>query len=158
MDRAKIDLMTDEEVVLEIGRAVLTNHRLLVGGGDARKGEAADEALLRDISNFQTVQGGQEGRLEEGLFAIGAGIVFVVIDIVVPGLPTALEAVFFLLGAIGILAGVYLIVGSIAGVKPHTTVIFQVPNASDISIRFPGRESPEAERLKRAFVRAKRGM
>ncbi len=71
---------------------------------------------------------------------------------------TVMETVLFLLGAVGILVGLYFIIGSVMRIKPFTVVVFNVVGARDIPAHFPGNDSPDADNMTRLFVRAKRGI
>jgi hypothetical protein len=155
----KVDLQTDEEVLLETDRAVLTNRRLLANLDRRSPETVTDQILLRDIASFKKSNGGQDSKLRQGLAALGAGVVLLLVSIVFNDLLTELvETLIFLAGALGILAGVYFTVSSLIRVKPNTTVLFNVVGSRDIPVYFPDRDNPKADEMTRLFTRAKRGL
>ena len=162
MNNRKIDLSNGEEVVFESGPAILTNQRLLANwkGGDSRP---LDEALLKDLESFEKFNGGQESGMTAASLFGAAGLALVSILFVIRDLPEFVSGVLFLLGAIGIVAGIYLAVSSLLRVRPHTVILFkiratlQAPNKK-IMVAFPGMENAEAEELTRRFTRLKRGL
>ena len=72
------------------------------------------------------------------------------------GTGLGLQFILFTIGSIVALIGLYILVSDFFRNKPHTTVIFQVRDAKEILVAFPGQEHPDADRLVRRFVRAKR--
>lgn len=72
------------------------------------------------------------------------------------GTGLGLQFILFTIGSIVALVGLYILLTDLFRNKPHTTVIFQVRGAEEISVVFPGQEHPDADRLVRRFVRAKR--
>ena len=158
MNERRIDLSEDEEILFESGPAVLTNRRLVGNLGGAAPGDSWGEVLLKDVASFKKMSGGQESRLKLGLQSTGIGAVLVLLEILIQDLPTILENILFLAGALAVLVGAYLSMSSLFRVKPHTSVLFVIPGEKDAAVAFPGRDNPEADELTRRFVRAKRGL
>lgn len=158
MGQRSIALLENEEIIFEGDTVVLTNRRLLANWESAEAAEASDEAFLIDIVGFQKINGGRTGRLEQGLLSFAAGSALIALEFVVSTIPEIVETVVFVLGSLGVLVGTYLVVGSILVVKPNTTVFFEVPEAKNIPVSFPGWDNADADRLTRLYGRAKRGL
>ena len=152
MNAERVDLQAGEQIIFDEGSVVLTNQRLLANWG----GGTSDEAPLRDIESFQTNNGGQESRLALGVKAVAVGIGLILIETVATFLPDKVDIILFMLGACGIVVGLYFISVTPFQVSAHTSVRFKVPSATEIEVRFPGKNNPAADELTRRFVRAKR--
>ncbi|MDP6403350.1 MAG: hypothetical protein QF467_07375 [SAR202 cluster bacterium] len=156
MDERNLDLLKDEEIVLEIGPAVLTNQRLVANYRIENGEEVRDEVLLKGVHSLRTVNGGFESRIKQGLTLGGIGIVMAFLEVVVSKVNDKVGVFVFLIGAMGVAFGLHLIIRSLVRSRPHTTVVFKVLDARDIMVSFRGRENPDAEALTRAFNRARR--
>jgi hypothetical protein len=64
----------------------------------------------------------------------------------------------FLIGTLSLILGVYFSLSSLTRVRPHTTVLFQVPGGDDLPVYFPGKDNADAEKFGRQFARTKRGI
>ena len=155
MSTHTIDLLEDEEIVFESDEAVLTNRRLIAWKGN--NPEPFREALVKDITRFEKISGGQENRIKPGLTSGASGIALVAIQTVLPDGVSAIKSVMFLIGALGIIVGLHLVSTTLLRLKPHTTVLFDVPGSKEVPVSFPGRDNPKADDLTRGFTRAKRG-
>ena len=92
-----------------------------------------------------------------------AGLTLVSVEFVIPDLPEFVSGLLFLLGAIGILASVYLAISSLLRVRPNTIILFKMratlqARNKRIAVAFPGMENAEADELTRRFTRLKRGL
>jgi hypothetical protein len=156
MSAAGLQLAKDEEVLLEEAPAVLTNRRLMVDR--ARDGEEPEweEFTLKDISLIKKKNGGKERRLEMGLKMGAAGIVFILLETIVPGLPDLVDTALFLLGAAGFLAGTYTLVSTFLGVKPHTVVSIVILGERDKVFVLLGHDNPAADTITQRFAQARR--
>jgi hypothetical protein len=158
-----MDLMTDEEIVLESEGALLTNKRIITNWHQRRKNDSKipKEVKLEDIASYQKISGGQEGRLHIGVPALVVGLVLTLAQILLPGFIPAYslaENVVFLIGTLSLILGVYFSLSSLTRVRPHTTVLFQVPGGDDLPVYFPGKDNADAEKFGRQFARTKRGI
>ena len=160
MSALDVNLRQDEEILSEAQWAVLTNQRLVAALNRKDRSEITDEAELSDVVSFKKSNGGQESRMRPGLQFLGAGAVITVFQIVFNSLLPSeyVEIALFLLGAAGILIGLYLVIGSLMRIKPFTVVVFTVVGARDIPVHFPGQDNPEADRMMNLFTRTKRGI
>ena len=160
MSALDVNLRQDEEILSEAQWAVLTNQRLVAALNRKDRSEITDEAELSDVVSFKKSNGGQESRMRPGLQFLGAGAVITVFQIVFNSLLPSeyVEIALFLLGAAGILIGLYLVIGSLMRIKPFTVVVFTVVGARDIPVHFPGQDNPEADRMANLFTRTKRGI
>ena len=154
MHPRRIELQDNEEVAFESDPAVITNQRLLANWRGKDGGRPKDRVALRDITGFEKIVGGQESRMDKG-FTLGAGgAALILFDLVIPGLPGAVETVIFLSGIPAALFGVHLVLQSLVRLKPHTTLLFEA-GAKIIAVSFPGLENPDADEFARQFNRAK---
>ena len=160
MSALDVNLRQDEEILSEAQWAVLTNQRLVAALNRKDRSEITDEAELSDVVSFKKSNGGQESRMRPGLQFLGAGAVITVLQVVFNSLLPSeyVEIALFLLGAAGILIGLYLVIGSLMRIKPFTVVVFTVVGARDIPVHFPGQDNPEADRMMNLFTRTKRGI
>ena len=155
MDQTKISLQSGERVLFDEGPAILTNHRLVA---EVLGADGPVETPLRDLVSSRQVNGGQESRVRQGSQAIGGGVALLVIATLARGASELIETILFLIGALALLFGSYLVLSSVIRVKPQTVVHFQTSALEDVIVSFPGWDNPDAEELTRVFVRAKRAL
>ena len=154
-----VRLEIGEEVLYQTERAVLTNRRLLASLDRKSRNQPTDEADLKDISGFQKLSGGQESRMKQGVISLIIGLVLTLIQVVLSGsVSYKIEGFFFMVSALAILIGIYLVLSSYMRIQPNTTVVFNVVGSRDIPVRFPGKDSPLADEMTRLFARTKRGL
>ncbi len=165
MTALQFELLEGERVILEKGPAVLTNKRLLANwhSVDGQGQQPADQAFLKDIASFKKLSGGQESRVKPGLRWLGLGVAIIVAEVILTTFDiipagTLVESILFLVGALALVVGLYMLQSSLFRTRPHTTVFFSVPGSPDIAVTFPGRNNPDADELTRQFLRAKRGL
>ena len=155
----KMQLQRDEEVVFESERAVLTNRRLLANLDKKRKEDVTDDVSLGNVATFKKTNSGRESRMSPGLKLLGGGLFAVFVQVVaMAALPSVVEMVLFLAGAIGIVMGLYLVMDSVLRVKPYTAVVFTIIGSRDVPVYFPGKDNPDADELARLYVRTKRNL
>jgi len=155
-NKRQFELLEDEEVLLEKGPAVLTNQRLLANWRRSKGQVVWDETRLKEIGEVRRVDGGVESRIQRGLTAGAIGIVLILSDAVLRNFSTELGAIAFLVGALIFAYGLHLLIRSYLRHRPHTTLVFSVPEAKDIVVSFLGRDNPDAEEFNRACARARR--
>lgn len=154
-----VRLEIGEEVLYQTERAVLTNKRLLASLDRKSRNQPTDEADLKDISGFQKLSGGQESRMKHGVISLIIGLALTLIQVVLSGsVSYKIEGFFFMVSALAILIGIYLVLSSYMRIQPNTTVVFNVVGSRDIPVRFPGKDSPLADEMTRLFARTKRGL
>ena len=155
MEQTKIRLQSGEKVLFDKGPAVLTNQRLVA---EALGADGPVETPLGDLASFRQVNGGQQSRARPGSQAIGGGVALLIISWLVAGASQLIDAILFIIGALALLLGTYVVLSSAIRVKPHTVVEFQTAALKDVIVSFPGWDNPDAEELTRVFVRAKRAL
>ncbi len=160
MSERSFSLQPNERVVFELPQVIVTTERLMANF--SRSGSRGhDEALLGDLATPQQKNGGQRSRMHEGVRFSGAGLGLLAIEIVLESsmdIDGRIAALLFAGGAIVALVGFYFVLGTLAGVKPNTTVMFSRLDHKDIIVAFPGWNNPDAEELTRQVARAKRGL
>jgi hypothetical protein len=158
-----VQLQENEQVLYENERVVLTTQRVLANFKTTANGiSPRDQALIKDIATVQKVNGGQESRLRPGLRLFGAGVALgaleLVLDLALGSIPRILDGILFLISAVLIGVGGYMLVTSFVRVMPHTTVLFIIFGRKEIAVTYPGQFSEEADKLANAFTRAKRAL
>lgn len=158
-----VQLQESEQVLFENERVVLTNQRVLANFKTTANGTTPrDQALIKDIATVQQVNGGQESRLGPGLKLFGAGVALgaleLILDFVLGSIPRLVDGLLFLVSAVLVGVGGYMLVTSFVRVMPHTTVLFIIFGRKEIAVTFPGKCNEEADKLANAFARAKRAL
>ena len=154
----KVELSQGEEVLFDRANALLTSERLMLNWHKPAGDKPADVLLVRDVDGVRKIVGGQERRVKPALQLIGGGIALGVTEYLVDryaNAPGIADVILFLGAAVGILAGVYLLIGALLGLKPRTTLLFVVFGGKDVGVAFPGHDNPDAEELARLFRRLK---
>ena len=67
-----------------------------------------------------------------------------------------LNTILFIIGAVAMGSGLYLIINSLLRVRPHTTLIFVRFKGKDLRVTFRDRNAPNALRLKELFKKQQR--
>ncbi len=162
LSSANVELLPDEQIVFEGGNGTLTNQRLLVAAKNRAGSSPVTEIPLVDITEYKRVIGGQDSRIRQGLMLLAAGAVFTALELSASsmlresgGIFEIVDVLLFMLGALGLVLGAYLVLRSVVRVVPHTTVFFRIASGEDVAVRFPGRENPLADELIRRYSRAK---
>ncbi|HAL46748.1 MAG: hypothetical protein FI707_14170 [SAR202 cluster bacterium] len=160
MSERSFSLQPNERVVFESPDVVVTSKRLMANFNRSGS-DGHDEALLGDLATPQQKNGGQRSRMHEGVRFSVAGAGLLAIEIFLEssfGIDERIAAVLFAAGAIVALVGLYFVGGTLAGVKPNTTVMFPRLDEKDIIVAFPGWDNSDAEELTKQVARAKRGL
>ena len=155
MDQTKIRWHSGEQVLFDKGPAVLTNQRLVA---EALGADGSVETRLGDLASFRQVNGGEESRVRQGSQATGGGVALLTIGWLASDASDLIEMILFVIGALALIFGIYLVLSSTIRVKPHTLVHFQTSALQDVIVSFPGWDNSDAEELTRIFVRAKRAL
>ena len=155
MERTRIRLQSDEEVLFEKGPAILTSRRLVA---EAIGLEEPVEVPLVDLASFKLFNVGQRSRRNQGLQATAAGAVALVVGTLSRNASELLEGILFVVGALVLLLGVYYLLTTAVRIKPRTTVLFETSALKDLALSFPDWDNPDAKELTRIFARAKRAL
>ena len=155
MERTRISLQRDEEVLFEKGPAILTNQRLVAQTIDV---EETVEVLLGDLASFRLLNGGQQSRLGQGMQATAGGAVALVVSYLARDASELLEVILFVVGALALLLGLYYLLTTAIRLRPRTTVVFETRELKDVALSFPDWDNPDAKELTRVFARAKRAL
>ena len=156
----RCELLQDEEIVLEDEQAIITNRRLIGNFGDAEEGEF-DAYELVEVGAPNKFNGGQYGKRAIGVrLLIGGAAVVIAGAILQPMIQPdqRIEALVFVVGAVGSMVGLYMLLNDLFRPPPNTTVIFPVFDGKDIIVSYPDWDNPQAEEMVRSFARVKRGM
>ena len=155
MERTRISLRSDEEVLFEKGPAILTNRRLVA---QAIGAEEPVEVLLGDLATFKQFNVGQRSRLIQGIQATAGGAVALVVGTLARSTSELLEGILFVVGALVVLLGLYYLLTTAVRVRPRTTVLFETSDVKEVALSFPDWDNEDAKQLTRAFARAKRAL
>ena len=160
---SNISLLNGEEVVYEDDAVILTNHRLFT---DFKNGTPKNSIEIGLVDGVRLIDGGQENRIWLGMKALGIGIglsliqflldYFFITDSNTTQLVRIFNTILFIIGAIAMGAGLYLIINSLLRVRPHTTLIFVRFKGKDLRVTFRERNAPKALRLKEVFMKQQR--
>ena len=156
----RVELIEDEEIVFEDEQTIITNRRL-IGNFGVEKDVEFNAYDLTEVGTPNKFNGGQYGRRAIALrLLIGGAAVVLAGAILQPILQPdqRIEALVFVLGAVGSMVGLYMLLNDLFRPKPNTTVIFPIFDGKDIISSYPDWDNPEAEELVRSFARIKRGM
>ncbi len=157
--KPKVELIEDEEIVFEDEQTIITNRRL-IGNFGVSKDVEFNAYDLAEVGTPNKFNGGQYGKRAIGLrLLIGGAAVVIAGAILQPILQPRdeIEALVFVLGAVGSMVGLYMLLNDLFRPKPNTTVIFPIFDGKDIISSYPDWDNPEAEELVRNFARVKRG-
>ena len=155
MERTRISLQRDEEVLFEKGPAILTNRRLVA---EAIGIEETVEVPLGDLLSFKQFNVGQQSRLSQGIQATSAGTVVLVLGTLARSASELLEGILFVAGALALLLGLYYLLTTAVRVRPRTTVLFETSDVKEVALSFPDWDNEDATELTRTFARAKRAL
>ena len=158
--KPKVELIEDEEIVFEDEQTIITNRRL-IGNFGMSKDEEFNAYDLAEVGTPNKFNGGQYGKRAIALRLLIGGAAVVIAGCDTPAYPPAptmrIEALVFVLGAVGSMVGLYMLLNDLFRPKPNTTVIFPIFDGKDIISSYPDWDNPEAEELVRNFARVKRG-
>jgi len=160
---SNIKLLKDEVVVYEDAAVILTNKRLLT---DFKNGIPENSMEIGLVDGVRQIDGGQENRILLGIKALAFGIglsliqflldYFLITESNAPQLIRILNTSLFIIGAISMGSGLYLIINSLLRVRPHTTLIFVRFKGKDLKVTFRDRNSYKALQLKELFMKQQR--
>ena len=160
---SNINLLTGEEVVFEDDAVILTNKRLFT---DFKNGNPKNSIEIGLVDGVRQIDGGQENKIWLGMkalcFGIGLSLIqflldyFFITDSSTTQLIRILNTIFFIIGAIAMGAGLYLIINSLLRVRPHTTLIFVRFKGKDLRVTYHDRNAPKALQLKEVFMKQQR--
>ena len=105
--------------------------------------------------------GGQYGRRAIGIKLLIGGAAVVIVGAVLQPIiqpDQRIEALVFVVGAVGAMVGLYMLLNDLFRPPPNTTVIFPVFDGRDVIVSYPDWDNPQAEEMVRSFARVKRGM
>ncbi len=160
---SNITLLEDEELLFQDEVATLTNKRLLT---DFKTGVPKNSVEIKLFDGVRQIDGGQENRIRMGIKAFVFGVIlssfqflldyFFISDNNTTQLIRIFNTLLFVIGAVSVGSGIYLIITSLLRIKPHTTLIFVRFKGKDIKVTFSNRNDPKALKLKRLFLKQQR--
>ena len=156
----RIELLQDEEIVFEDEQTVITNMRL-IGNFDASKEVEFNSYELSEVGAPRKFNGGQYGKRSIAVKLLIGGAAIVAAEAILHPIiqpDQRIEAIVFVVGAIGAMVGLYMLLNDLFRPPPNTTVIFPVFDGKDVISSYPDWDNPDAEELVRSFARIKRGM
>ena len=97
--------------------------------------------------------------MRHGVISLIIGLVLTLVQFVpVVKVSFTVEGIIFMVSTLFILVGLYFSLTSFIRIRPNTMVVFSVVGSREIPVRFPGKDSPSADEMTRAFARVKRGL
>ena len=164
---AGIALLPEEQVLFTSEQVVLTNNRLFVIDRNKKKLShdlESDWSVVKvsDVVAPKLKNGGKTSRKELGTRIFTIGTVMILAQVIpytmmdvnwLSSIGSFVESMYFMASMMGIVVGVYLLLGSFLNPRPHTSVLFENPGSRDLITIFDGWDSKEAEELDRTFRR-----
>ena len=134
-----MNLNQNEKILIDTLICKVTNQRLITGKTSNKNiFSKKKEVSFSEIHNIEIMMHqGEENRIKEGIkyFGIGLGILFAIS--IIPFLNNIFQTIFFIIGIIPLIYGVYLIPKSIFRLKEHSTLFLWLKNGKCIIISFP---------------------
>ena len=134
-----MNLNQNEKILIDTLICKVTNQRVITGKTSNKNiFSKKKEVSFSEIHNTEIMMHqGEENRIKEGIkyFAIGLGILFAIS--IIPFLNNIFQTIFFIIGIIPLIYGVYLIPKSIFRLKEHSTLFLWLKNGKCIIISFP---------------------
>ena len=134
-----MNLNQNEKILIDTLICKVTNQRVITGKTSNKNiFSKKKEVSFSEIHNIEIMMHqGEENRIKEGIkyFAIGLGILFAIS--IIPFLNNIFQNIFFIIGIIPLIYGVYLIPKSIFRLKEHSTLFLWLKNGKCIIISFP---------------------
>tara|TARA_B100001123_G_C15042209_1_gene919968 strand:- start:104 stop:562 length:459 start_codon:yes stop_codon:yes gene_type:complete len=134
-----MNLNQNEKILIDTLICKVTNQRVITGKTSNKNiFSKKKEVSFSEIHNIEIMMHqGEENRIKEGIkyFGIGLGILFAIS--IIPFLNNIFQTIFFIIGIIPLIYGVYLIPKSIFRLKEHSTLFLWLKNGKCIIISFP---------------------
>ena len=134
-----MNLNQNEKILIDTLICKVTNQRVITGKTSNKNiFSKKKEVSFSEIHNIEMMMHqGEENRIKEGIkyFGIGLGILFAIS--IIPFLNNIFQTIFFIIGIIPLIYGVYLIPKSIFRLKEHSTLFLWLKNGKCIIISFP---------------------
>ena len=134
-----MNLNQNEKILIDTLICKVTNQRVITGKTSNKNiFSKKKEVSFSEIHNIEIMMHqGEENRIKEGIkyFGIGLGILFAIS--IIPFLNNIFQTIFFIIGIIPLIYGVYLIPKSIFRLKEHSTLFLWLKKGKCIIISFP---------------------
>ena len=134
-----MNLNQNEKILVDTMICKLTNQRVITGKTSNKNiFSKKKEVSFSDIHNIEMMMNhGEENRIKEGIkyFSIGLGILIAIS--IIPFLNNIFQTIFFIIGIIPLIYGLFLIPKSIFRLKEHSTLFLWLKNGKCIIISFP---------------------
>ena len=144
-----MNLNQNEKILVDTMICKLTNQRVITGKTSNKNiFSKKKEVSFSDIHNIEMMMNhGEENRIKEGIkyFSIGLGILIAIS--IIPFLNNKFQTIFFIIGIIPLIYGLFLIPKSIFRLKEHSTLFLWLKNGKCIIISFPKFDDENAIRI-----------
>tara|TARA_Y100000590_G_scaffold70541_1_gene77187 strand:+ start:1970 stop:2428 length:459 start_codon:yes stop_codon:yes gene_type:complete len=134
-----MNLNKNEKILVDTPICKLTNQRVITGKTSNKNiFSKKKETSFSDIHNIEIMMHqGEENRIKEGIkyFTVGLGILIAIS--LIPFLNNIFQTIFFIIGIIPLIYGLYIIPKSIFRLKEHSTLFLWLKNGKCIIISFP---------------------
>ena len=151
-------ILPDEEVIFQSGDLMLTNQRVIANWNDSERPIPEIQKPLTDILGYEKLNGGSEGRIQSGLKLIAIGLITLVFNLVLHGIIQNgfIDSVLFMVEAVALIYGTYMVLLSLATPKPRTTILFTNVDSKTFAVSLPGWDNPDAQTFTIKFDQLKR--
>lgn len=144
-----MNLNQNEKILVDTLICKLTNQRIITGKTSNKNiFSKKKEISFSEIHNIEMMMSyGEENRMKEGIkyFSIGLGILIAIS--IIPFLNNIFQTIFFIIGIIPLIYGLFLIPKSIFRLKEHSTLFLWLKNGKCIIISFPKFDDENAVRI-----------
>ena len=134
-----MNLNQNEKILVDTLICKLTNQRVITGKTSNKNiFSKKKEVSFSEIHNIEIIMHqGEENRLKEGIkyFIVGFSILIAVS--LIPFLNNLFQRIFFIIGIIPLIYGLFLIPKSIFRLKEHSTLFLWLKNGKCLIISFP---------------------
>ena len=134
-----MNLNQNEKILIDTLICKVTNQRVITGKTSNKNiFSKKKEVSFSEIHNIEIMMHqGEENRIKEGIKYFGIGLGFLFAISIIPFLNNIFQTIFFIIGIIPLIYGVYLIPKSIFRLKEHSTLFLWLKNGKCIIISFP---------------------
>ena len=144
-----MNLNQNEKILVDTLICKLTNQRIITGKTSNKNiFSKKKEVSFSDIHNIEMMMNhGEENRIKEGIKYFSIGLAILISISIIPFLNNIFQTIFFIIGIIPLIYGLFLIPKSIFRLKEHSTLFLWLKNGKCIIISFPKFDDENAVRI-----------
>ena len=153
-------MLPDEKVIFQSDDLMLTNQRVIANWNNSERQIPEIQKPLTDILDYEKLNGGSEGRVQSGLKLIAIGLITLVFNLLLHRIIQNgfIDSVLFIVEAVALIYGTYMVLLSLATPKPRTTILFTNVDSKTFAISLPGWDNPDAQTFTIKFDQLRRSI